>query len=363
VRSHKRFGTAKWILEEDRGFPLTGLDFVTARIEFYEHPTALPTVERSSIRQDLHRRDFTINTLALRLDPDQWGELLDFYGGERDLRDGLIRVLHSLSFVEDPTRILRAVRFEQRFGFRIETQTADLIDDALGLLDRVSGERIRHELYLILAEDMPELALARLDELGVLQQIGPGLRWNGWQQQKLPALRRTLESGASIPLPAASSLYLALLSCTMERADLQRFLKRLRIVRSDRTLVEEVHWLRAHEAELMRNELPPSAVYRLLHPASDAARFLFGVFTDSWLARQRLEQYEQRLRAVETEIDGSYLRAIGVPGGPAYRQILDTVLDARLDGKVTSRADEEALVKKLVHKLSVGSSTEDRPAP
>jgi tRNA nucleotidyltransferase (CCA-adding enzyme) len=156
VRSHARFGTAKWILDDPVEYGIASVDFVSARTEFYGHPTALPEVERSSIRQDLHRRDFTINTLAICLDPGHWGELLDFYGGEEDLKQGIIRVLHSLSFVEDPTRMLRAVRFEQRLGFRIEPRTEELIDSALGLLDRVSSERIRHELYLILREEEPE---------------------------------------------------------------------------------------------------------------------------------------------------------------------------------------------------------------
>ncbi|MBC7223147.1 MAG: CBS domain-containing protein, partial [Anaerolineae bacterium] len=159
VRSHRRFGTAKWILEDPMkplqvgreavdwtALPVRHLDFVTARTEFYEHPTALPQVERSSIRQDLHRRDFTINTLAIALAPDRFGELLDFYGGHQDLRRGIIRVLHSLSFVEDPTRMLRAVRLEQRLGFRIEERTAELIENARDLLRRTTGERIRHEL-------------------------------------------------------------------------------------------------------------------------------------------------------------------------------------------------------------------------
>gem|GEM_PF-2524828 len=147
VRSHGRFGTAKLILPEDRpsGQPAS-LDFVTARTEFYAHPTALPQVERSSIKQDLYRRDFTINTMAICLDRARYGELLDYYGGERDLLEKLVRVLHSLSFVEDPTRMLRAVRFEQRLGFRIEARTEELLRGALDLLDRVSGDRLRHEL-------------------------------------------------------------------------------------------------------------------------------------------------------------------------------------------------------------------------
>ncbi|MFN2158288.1 MAG: CBS domain-containing protein, partial [Anaerolineae bacterium] len=175
VRSHERFGTAKWILVDG-----DELDFVTARTEFYTQATALPQVEPSSIKQDLHRRDFTINTLAIRLDRDHRGELLDFYGGEQDLRDGVIRVLHSLSFTEDPTRILRAIRLEQRLGFHIEPRTQELIADALGLLARVTGERIRHELFQLFQEQAPEAGLTRMEELGVLRQIHPGLRCDGW---------------------------------------------------------------------------------------------------------------------------------------------------------------------------------------
>jgi len=140
TRSHKRFGTAKVILEgREAEFGVPSLDFAAARLEFYAHSAALPEVERSSIKADLHRRDFTINTLAIRLDSDHYGQLLDFYGGEQDLKDGLIRVLHSLSLIEDPTRIMRAARFEQRLGFTIEERTAELIEDALPMLSRVTG--------------------------------------------------------------------------------------------------------------------------------------------------------------------------------------------------------------------------------
>ncbi len=178
MRSHGRFGTAKVILPDARAEGVPGaLDFVTARTEFYERPTVLPTVERSSIKQDLYRRDFTINTMAICLDRGRYGELLDSYGGERDLQQRRIQVLHNLSFVEDPTRILRAVRFEQRLGFTIEERTAKLIDDAVELQDHVTGERLRHELYLLLAEPAPEKGLERLARLGALGHIHPGLRF------------------------------------------------------------------------------------------------------------------------------------------------------------------------------------------
>ena len=190
MRSHAQFGTAKWLLTPEvaaaldidpaaNGWPKS-VDFVTARMEYYEEPTALPTVQRSSIKPDLYRRDFTINTLAIRLSPGPLGDLLDFYGGEQDLRDGVIRVLHSLSFIDDPTRILRAVRLEQRLGFTIEPRTEELIEGALPLLDRVSGDRIRHELALILAEPQPLPMLARLHGLGVLSRIHPQLVVDDW---------------------------------------------------------------------------------------------------------------------------------------------------------------------------------------
>ena len=164
------------------------LDLVSARIEFYSQPTALPTVERGSIKLDLHRRDFTINTLAIRLDGLHYGELYDYWGGLEDLHHCLVRVLHSLSFVDDPTRMLRAVRFEKRFDFQIEQRTLDLLHDALPLLIRVSGDRIRHELNLILDESKISRMLPRLQDLLVLKAIDPMLCWNAQHAQFLDAL-------------------------------------------------------------------------------------------------------------------------------------------------------------------------------
>ena len=189
--SHSRFGTAKWYLDRTckeltdlipplrdnpvnhKDFP-DHLDLITARTEFYEHPTALPTIERSSIKLDLHRRDFTINTMAIRLDGRHYGELLDHWGGYNDLKKGIIRVLHSLSFIDDPTRTLRAVRFEQRFNFKIEQRTQDLMIEAAGQLKAITGERIRHEFDLILAEEKAALMLQRLHELNLLSNIHAG---------------------------------------------------------------------------------------------------------------------------------------------------------------------------------------------
>src|SRR4029077_4948911 len=188
---------------------------------FYEYPSALPNVERSSIKLDLHRRDFTLNAMALCLDPDRYGALLDPYGGEQDLQRGLIRVLHNLSFVEDPTRILRAVRFEQRFGFMLEARTARLVDEARELLTKISGQRLRHELDLIFNETEPERALARLQELGVLEKINAQLRADAWLAQKFAALR-----ASHTPTPM---LYLGLLAYRLRSSDARTLAKRLKL--------------------------------------------------------------------------------------------------------------------------------------
>jgi len=372
VRSHARFGTAKWILDDATEYDTESVDFVTARTEFYGHPTALPEVERSSIRQDLHRRDFTINTLAICLDPGHWGELLDFYGGEEDLKQGIIRVLHSLSFVEDPTRMLRAARFEQRLGFHIEPRTEELIGHALGLLDRVSSERVRQELYLILKEEAPEKALCRLAELNVLAQIHPGLRCDPWVVERFQRLGAEIaawrEATREAPTPEQNSeekdglsesigplppedkpqLYLALLTYRLIPAELETLTERLRIVRDDADLLREVAQLRAVATRLAQQRHKPSELDRLLRFCSEPALFVTWAASDSTLAREQLAHYWRELRHVRPEVDGNYLKSLGLKPGPRFGRILNAVRAAKLDGEVQTRAEEEAMVAKLL---------------
>ncbi|MBI4928523.1 MAG: CBS domain-containing protein, partial [Anaerolineae bacterium] len=227
VLAHSRFGTAKWSLnasasdvakklgvaasDDERALP-DSLDLISARTEFYDFPTALPTVERSGIKLDLHRRDFTINTMAIRLDGQYYGDLYDYWGGLRDLQSGLVRVLHSLSFVDDPTRQLRAVRFEQRFGFQIESRTLQLMNEGRDLIHNLSGDRLRHELNLILQERAAITMLDRLAELGLLDAIHPDLPWDNDIAELIQKAREDpvadfweipMESGS---LPRATSL-------------------------------------------------------------------------------------------------------------------------------------------------------------
>jgi tRNA nucleotidyltransferase (CCA-adding enzyme) len=371
VVSHSRFGTAKIILNGDRaqGMP-PSLDFVTARTEFYERPSVLPQVERSSIKQDLYRRDFTINTMAICLDRVRYGELLDFYGGERDLGGRRIRVLHNLSFVEDPTRILRAVRFEQRLGFEIEERTSELIDDALELLNHVTGERLRHELYLLLSEAEPEGSLERLSRMGVLEHIHPSLRYSREMSPLFarlrgrfhawPAARVEGDKGASDTLaygddegvevhaPTLGLCYLALLCSTMTPDQIQSFSTHLHISRNDARFLHEVIKLRELLNALASKAMLPSGIYRLLAPFSRESRFVLSVLTDVDVVRERLDLYERELSVVAPKIDGHFIRSLGVPPGPVYGEILDRVRDALLDGQIHSREEEEDLARALV---------------
>lgn len=365
ARSHRRFGTAKIILEgREEEFGIPSLDFASARMEFYAHSAALPEVEQSSIKADLHRRDFTINTLAIRLDPPHYGRLLDFYGGEQDLREGLIRVLHSLSFIEDPTRILRAARFEQRLGFTIEARTAELIDTALPMLTRVTGERIRHELYLILREREPERVLRRLDGLNVLTWIQPRLSGLDQVWGQFGRLRETLDSGAweverrsnGHPDPA---LYLALLTYALTREQVESLAAHLKIFRNDLDLLRQVMDLREREEMLDRDDLSNRDLYALLQHFPSAALLILWLCTSSERVRERIRRYETELRPIEPTIDGSYLMSLGLKPSPLFKEILSTVRDALLDGEISTAEEEKALVARLLDQRQVVANDAD----
>lgn len=360
VRSHKRFRTAKWLIADPqrptRSSGLLSLDFVTARTEFYEHPSALPEVERSSIKQDLHRRDFTLNTLAIQFDPDRYGELLDFYGGENDLKRGLIRVLHNLSFVEDPTRMLRAARLEQRLGFQIEARTEELLRNALDLLNPVSGERIYHELQLIFREAEPEHALLRLDDLGILRQIHPSLRADDWVAQRLVEMRTGLDDSPWAGMPSRDIHYLGLLTFRLSGTKVEQIIDRLRIRAEDASTLRQVQMLKSLLLPQLSQTHRPSQLYRILEPLSEDALLIGWLACEEKIARAQLAQFQRELRGVEPIIDGHYLeREFNLRPGPIYRQILEHVRANRLDGEVITLADEHALVERWLEEQDIRS--------
>lgn len=386
VTSHARFGTAKWhingfrenllaVLSKehelhtdnndgqigDRLLKATDLpdsiDLITARTEFYTHPTALPTVERGSIKLDLHRRDFTINTLALRLDGRYYGELQDYWGGLNDVQRGWVRVLHSLSFVDDPTRMLRAIRFEQRFGFKIEGRTMHLLQEARQLLDRVSGDRIRHELDHILAEEKACAMLARLSELGLLSSIHKDLTWDEWLITKMQDILtmdfdpvwelggETLLDEHQRQLVKRRLIYIVWLIRLSEKGA-RSVIERLKI---SRNLADEILAARRLWQELpsLKNA-PPSRIFSRLNDVPSAAVYAAFLACDDDELRGLLYEFVSRWKHVTPTIDGHHLSARGLPPGPIYRKILETLRNAWLDGEISSVEEEKKLLETLI---------------
>ncbi len=359
--SHTRFGTAKWkVTPTDKQLALTrplALDLVTARTEFYDHPAALPQVEASSLRHDLYRRDFTINTMAICLNASRYGELVDFYGGKADLERGLIRVIHNLSFVDDATRILRAARLAERLGFSIEARTTALIADAWDSLQRMSSDRLRRELYLVFSESQPERIIKRLDDLGVLAQLHPHLRYTAWLAERFAGVRAALPgwrawgwgnggSGGN-ENTALTATCMALLAYQLTRDELGQLMKRLNIAGEAGHILQSVWDVRRHLSRLA-NSLPPSQIYALLQPYLIEAIAVIYIAEDAQPLHKAIASYMETLRHVRTDVDGTVLRSLGVTPGPIYSKVLQGVLDAKLDGRVTNRAQEEHLLHDLL---------------
>jgi len=362
--SHQRFGTAKWQLDlgnkqlctalESESLETSSLpeylDFVSARTEFYTHPTALPSVQRGSIKLDLHRRDFTINTLALRLDGRYYGQLLDHWGGGRDLQNQKIRVLHSLSFMDDPTRILRAVRLEQRFDFQIEERTLELLNEAISLLDRVSGERIRSEFDTIFKEPNFAGIMERLQSLGLLEAIHPALGWDQWLEERFEAIK-SFEPPDSWRLeesPERDFLYYAIWFYRLTPQEAEGVGHRLRfpaaVLGDILQTVDLNHFLQSLTATTA-----PSTVVAKLDDVQERVLITSCLaFNDRPVVCQILEKYLGKWRFIQPEADGEALRAMGLPQGPIYGKILWKLRAAWLDGEIRDGVQEQALLGTMV---------------
>lgn len=330
---HRRFGTAKWRWRD------AVIDVVTSRSESYLRPGALPTVRPGAIAEDLFRRDFTINAMAANLAPDCFGELVDFYGGKRDLEQGYIRILHERSFIDDATRILRAIRYEQRLGFRLEPETGRLLRRDVARLDTISGDRLRHELELILQEAEPEPMLMRAQELGVLKQLHPALRGDDWLGRKF-ALARRANFGDR------PGIYWLLLAYRFTPPEADSFIARFRVSAGLARSLREVIDLRGKLPSLSRTRVARSKLYRLLERYSSRAIEAAALASDAALAREQLELYLSKLRYTRPALSGDALRALGIPPGPLIGEALSLLRDARLDGRVRTRMEEDALVRK-----------------
>jgi tRNA nucleotidyltransferase (CCA-adding enzyme) len=352
---HARFGTATWTLDETTfkrlSIPLLGassfppfLDFISARSETYSQPGALPAVKRSTIDVDLQRRDFTINAMAIRLDGRHWGQLHDPLGGQVDIERRQIRILHQHSFVDDPTRMLRAVRYAERFGFKIEPGTLELInEDARDVLAGLSGERLRHEFDLMFEEPVPSALLRRLAELDLLKPINASLHHANFQLPFLEIL--SAEFGEfTIPdiMTFKRTLGWILWLMPLPEFDVEMISKRLdfpalltKSTRAASTLLNAlpsfIAW-RPSRWTFYLEDLPSISVYAVYLMRKEPA----------------LRDYLVSWRKIKPRITGDDLKKRGLEPGPKYAEILRQLRAAWLDGDVNSKEEELRLLEKLI---------------
>lgn len=348
VKIHEKFGTAMVILPDK-----FRVDVATARTEYYEYPAALPKVEVSSLKQDLYRRDFTINAMAVTLGAQNFGGIVDYFGGRRDLAEGIIRVLYNLSFVEDPTRILRAVRFEQRYKFRIEQQTLALAKNAIKskMLSKLSGDRVREELKHILGESSPVGAILRMHELGIWAYVLPEANVDEESVEILRRLPAMIEFVEDMRKDSVISwlVYLGVLvrktGCNVDRVD-----EKLRLTKEEQRILTE---LLGRCPEVLDRLSPPEPM-----PMSRIASVLRGLTNESYVyilanaqaevVKERLKNYLARSRHNKLLINGEDIIEIGYPPGPYFKEALDAARDARLDGQISTREDEIRFVKEFL---------------
>ncbi|MEJ2324073.1 MAG: CBS domain-containing protein [Nitrospirota bacterium] len=352
INVHERFATAK--IRKDG----TRLDVATARTEYYETPAALPRVKMSSIKKDLYRRDFTINTLAVKLNPRDFGQLVDFFGGQRDLKDKTIRVLHNLSFVEDPTRAFRAVRFAERFGFKLSKQTHNLIKSALkmDLFDRLSGSRLYEEICLTFEEAEPFRVVKRFDEYGLLKVVLNDLALTEELENLLVSVHETLLWFAlsfQEDEPDKRVLYLMALLSQLKDEQKKEALERLDAPpRVRKSIIKG-----SHQAQGLLRRMPlgdPASIFYAMSGLELETVLAAMASTKDEDVKKEISRYFLELRKVKTSITGEDLKRLGIEPGPVYSEIFREIMARKLRGELKTKEDEERFVKDKLTGLKAG---------
>ncbi|HZB35241.1 MAG TPA: CBS domain-containing protein [Gaiellaceae bacterium] len=340
VRAHSKFGTAVVVYGEEQR-----IDVVTARTEFYDAPAALPSVEHATIREDLFRRDFTINAMAVSLKGEDFGRLVDPFHGRRDLEAKRVRVLHNLSFIDDPTRIFRAIRYESRYGFRMDEHTQRLARGTIemGLVGDLSSARLRDELIALLEEGDAGVSILRLAELEAGRAIHPHLAADEEAVDLLERLRALNQRyGTGIP---AWRLAVEALARRLPPDEIYDWLQRLKVQRRD---AERIAWavtVGPRLVERLRGDTPePAEIVALAEPyAPDAPLFALALADP-----EPLHDYFERLRDVRLEVSGADLAKLGVGESPQVGEILGELRRRKLNGQLDGRESELAAARELI---------------
>lgn len=347
VRSHPKFGTAVLIFSD--GFKV---DVATARMEYYESPGAPPIVETSSLKLDLYRRDFTINTLAIKLNKRSYGTLIDYFGAQEDIKEKVLRVLHNLSFVEDPTRVLRAIRFEQRFGFKIGRLTLALIKNAVKIncFKDLSGRRLFLELKLILKEQDPIKAIGRMNEFDLLQLISPEIRLTKDLRRLLEEIRKVIVWYNLLYLEEPFEpwkVYWHGLSSSLDTKALGALAQRMGILGpKDLRMIPQRQDKEMLLDSLYKFDADNYRLYTLLLPYDTETLLYLMAKTGSEKIRRLISNYFTRLKGTRIQLRGRDLVHMGLEPGPVFKEIFDSLLEARLNNLIKTREDEVKFVEK-----------------
>ncbi|NNG00648.1 MAG: CBS domain-containing protein [Desulfobacteraceae bacterium] len=354
IHAHKKFGTAVIILPD--GFKI---DIASARMEYYRFPAALPDVEMSTIKFDLYRRDFTVNTLAIQINATHFGRLIDFFSAQKDLKDRVIRVLHNLSFVEDPTRVFRAIRFEQRFEFTIGKLTSSLIKNAVKMdfFKRLSGRRVFSELNQILEEEDPIPAIARLNDYQLLTVIDPSIKLDKALLATLSSVKEVIAWKELLFLEeeyAKWTVYFMALIRAFDHATSRNICARLELAPRHCKIVtdERLEAERCLADMEQMSTITNSQLYGFLAPFKIELLLYMMTITQLKRIKKAISFFYTQLRGVKLQVTGQDLMALGIKPGPIYRQSLNAVLGAKLDGKVKTRTEELAYMTKFLTKAS-----------
>ena len=345
VTAHKRFGTAVAALSGG-----IKIDVASARREFYKFPGALPAVEQGSLREDLYRRDFTINAMAIRLNPKRYGELVDFFGGWRDLKRRLIKVLHKRSFIEDPTRIFRAIRFQGRYGFSLDRSSEQFLRDALKLeiFTRLSKERIREEVIAILREPEPKNAVLSLGRLGVLKSIHPKITLTKEMESQLGRTKPILSRFKSPIKEDAAECWIVYFLILVQKLSILEVQNLCKIFRFSREQATKINRGREGLSEIIgkleKPKVKPSFLYRTLRGMPIEALLFVVLKSKSRLVEKRIYRFLTRIRKEKIYTTGDKLKKMGYKEGPIFKRILEELLWAKLDGMVKGPSSEKKFV-------------------
>ncbi len=361
---HSRFGTSTIFLADGNK-----LDIATARREKYPYPGSLPKVVASIIKEDLKRRDFTINAMAIKINSECFGELVDYFGGLKDLNKGKIKILHDRSFIDDPTRILRAIRFEQRYNFSIQKDTLKKLTQASreSYLTKVTPQRIISELKLIFEEENPKIYIKRLAWLCCLKFIYPireNVSCGVYSKRKFSKNLYQLFDKVKITLDWYDCykkreihktwlIYFLILMDGLKLKDTKEICKKFNLSKENSQTLLSVKEIGDKAVELLNSKQKPrpSEIYQTFSRLSEEALIYLVAKSNTVRAKRRMKDYQKRLRKIKLSVNGNDLKAFGLTPGPSFNKILQETLLAKIDGKVKNKKEEVDFLKGTLKNL------------